>query len=222
MAQANLLMVEDEDVVARQIKSRLEKSGYKVCALVHDGKTALARAEELRPDLVLMGTRLKGEMDGIETASQIRERFNLPVVHFGAYTNPARLERAKRVGLFGSVAKPLETQGLMVSIEMALNRHHSESERIYREKLKVVLETTGAICHELSQPMMTISGQSELLLYTMDQSDPAYEKIAKIQSQVQRMSAITQKLMGITRDETKTCTKGGHIEDIEKSCMTIG
>ena len=84
MTQATILVVEDEGIVAQEIKSRLEKSGYTVCAVAHDGRTAIAHAGERRPDLVLMDIRLKGEMDGIEAAGVIRDRFNLPVVYLGA------------------------------------------------------------------------------------------------------------------------------------------
>ncbi|MBR9987093.1 MAG: response regulator [Desulfosarcina sp.] len=221
MIEARILVVEDEGIVAQEIKSRLEKSGYSVCAVVHDGHTAITHAGEMRPDLVLMDIKLKGEMDGIEAAGVIRDRFNLPVVYLTAYTDPATLERAKVMEPFGYVVKPFETRSLMVSIEIALHRHRSESERIYREKLQAVLETAGAICHELNQPMMAISGHTELLMGTLDQDDPVYPKLAKIKSQVERMGAITQKLMGITRYETKNYVQGERIVDIEKSSLTF-
>ncbi len=222
MTQATILVVEDEGIVAQEIKSRLEKTGYTVCAVAHEGKTAIAHAEALQPDLVLMDIRLKGEMDGIEAAGMIRDRFSIPVVYLTAYTDPATLERAKTMEPFGYVVKPFETRSLMVSIEIALHRHRSESERIYREKLQAVLETAGAICHELNQPMMAISGHTELLMDTIDQNDPVYPKIAKIKSQVERMGVITQKLMGITRYETKDYVQGDRIVDIEKSSLTFG
>jgi len=222
MTKATILVVEDEGIVAQEIKSRLEKSGYTVCAVAHDGDTAVAHAGKMQPDLVLMDIRLKGEMDGIEAAGMIGERFGIPVVYLTAYTDPATLERAKVQEPFGYVVKPFETRSLMVSIEIALHRHRSESERIYREKLQAVLETAGAICHELNQPMMAISGHSELLLEALDPGDPIHQKIVKIKSQVERMSAITQKLLGITRYETKDYVQGERIVDIEKSSTTFG
>ena len=221
MTQATILVVEDEGILAQEIKSRLEKSGYSVCAVAHDGRTAITHAEEMRPDLVLMDIKLKGEMDGIETAGVIRDRFNLPVVYLTAFSDPATLERAKIMDPFGYVVKPFETRSLMVSIEIALHRHRSDAERIYREKLQAVLETAGAICHELNQPMMAISGHTELLMDILDQDDPVYPKIVKIKSQVERMGAITQKLMGITRYETKNYVQGERIVDIEKSSLTF-
>jgi two-component system, response regulator PdtaR len=221
MTQASILVVEDEGIVAQEIKSRLEKAGYAVCGVAHEGERAVSDAEKFNPDLVLMDIRLKGRMDGIEAAGLIRERFNIPVVYLTAYTDPATLERAKVMEPFGYVVKPFETRSLMVSIEIALHRHRSESERIYREKLQAVLETAGAICHELNQPMMAISGNTELLMGTLDPSDPHYPRIAKIKSQVERMGAITQKLMGITRYETRRYTSGERIVDLEKSSSTF-
>ncbi|MFO7714302.1 response regulator [Desulfosarcina sp.] len=221
MTPATILVVEDEGIVAQEIKSRLEKTGYTICAVAHDGQTAVAHAGEMRPDLVLMDIRLKGEMDGIEAAGLIRDRFRIPVVYLTAYTDPATLERAKIMEPFGYVVKPFETRSLIVSIEVAIHRHRSESERIYREKLQAVLETAGAICHELNQPMMAISGHTELLIGILDRSDPVYLKIAKIKSQVERMGAITQKLMGITRYETKDYVQGERIVDIDKSSLTF-
>ena len=222
MTHANILVVEDEGIVAQEIKSRLEKNGYTVCAVAHDGETAVAQAERQHPDLVLMDIRLKGEMDGIQTATVIRDRFDIPVVYLTAYTDPATMERIKAMEPFGYVVKPFDSRSLMVSIEIALHRHRSESERIYREKLQAVLETAGAICHELNQPIMAISGNAELLMYTLDPDNPIYPKIAKIKSQVERMGNITHKLMGITRYETKAYTNGECIVDIEKSSMAMG
>ena len=221
MTQASILVVEDEGIVAQEIKSRLEKSGYTVCAVAHDGKTAIAQAEKMQPDLVLMDIQLKGDMDGIEAAGLIRDRFNIPAVYLTAFTDPTTLARAKVMEPFGYVIKPFETRSLIVAIEIALHRFRSESERIYREKLQAVLETAGAICHELNQPMMTISGHTELLMNSLDPNDPIYPRIVKINAQVARMGAITQKLMGITRYETKNYVQGDRIVDLEKSSMTF-
>jgi DNA-binding response OmpR family regulator len=221
MTQASILVVEDEGIVAQEIKTRLEKAGYTVCGVAHDGATAVADAENVDPDLVLMDIRLKGEMDGIEAAGLIRQRCNVPVVYLTAHTDPATLERATVMEPFGYVVKPFETRNLMVSIEIALHRHRSETERIYREKLEAVLETAGAICHELNQPMMAISGHTEILMHALDPKDPHLPRVAKIKTQVDRMAAITQKLMGITRYETRNYTTGARIVDLDKSSSTF-
>jgi len=212
-----IAIFEDEGITALHLRTLLTGWGYSVVAVEDTAESVAEVLESAIPDLVLMDIRLKGEMDGIDTAGVIRDRFNLPVVYLTAYTDPATLARAKVMEPFGYVVKPFETRSLMVSIEIALHRHRSESERIYREKLQAVLETVGAICHELNQPMMAISGHTELLMDTLDQDDPVYPKIAKIKSQVERMGAITQKLMGITRYETMDYAGKTKIIDIHKA-----
>ena len=95
-------------------------------------------------------------------------------------------------------------------------RKQAEAERLEREKLEGILELAGAVCHELNQPLQSISGYSELLLMDMDDSHPLYARIAKIKQQVNRMGEITSKLMGIATYETKDYLSG-KIIDIDKA-----
>ena len=96
-----ILVVEDEGIVAMHLKNRLKSLGYAVSAVVFSGEEAIKKAAETHPDLVLMDIRLKGEMDGIEAAEQIRVRFNIPVVYLTAYTDDETLQRAKVTEPFG-------------------------------------------------------------------------------------------------------------------------
>ena len=98
---------------------------------------------------------------------------------------------------------------------MALeNCKQALKERIERERLQGVLEMAGAVCHELNQPLMGVSGYSELLLMKTSEDTPQYETIRKIKGQVDRMGTITKKLMHVTQYKTKTYLKG-HIVDID-------
>ena len=98
---------------------------------------------------------------------------------------------------------------------MALeNRKQVLKERIERERLQGVLEMAGAVCHELNQPLMGVSGYSELLLLDTLKDTHQYETIRKIKGQVDRMGIITKKLMHVTQYKTKTYLKG-HIVDID-------
>ena len=200
MEQVNLLIAADNLGVVREMTKQLEASGYNVCAVAQDGVAAIARSEEHRPDLVLVDIELKGKVSGIQAADQIRDRFNLPIVYLATGSQTDIPEQIRKEAPIGCVVNPFALQRLKKSIETALGQPNGESREDYREQLRIVLKNAGEICHELNQPMMAISGLSELLLFTMDREDPAYEKITKIQSQVQRMSALTQKLMGITQD----------------------
>ena len=96
-----ILVVENEGIVAMHLKNMLKSLGYAVSAVVFSGEEAIKKAAETHPDLVLMDIRLKGEMDGIEAAEQIRVRFNIPVVYLTAYTDDETLQRAKVTEPFG-------------------------------------------------------------------------------------------------------------------------
>ncbi len=221
MLKANILVVEDEGIVAEEIKSRLNHMGYTVCDIVHTGEKAIQAAENLTPDLVLMDIKIKGPIDGIETAGFIKEKMDIPIIYLTAYTDEDTLSRAKLKDPFGYIVKPFEERNLMTAIEMALHRHKSEKERTYREKLQAILEMAGAVCHELNQPMMAVLGHSELLTLSLSAEDPNYKKIRKIKEQIDRMSRITGKLMSITKYETKNYSRGDKIVDLDKSSQEI-
>lgn len=141
---AKILIVEDEGIVAKDLQSRLKGFGYSVPAIAASGKEALAKAAEFSPDLVLMDIRLKGEMDGIETAEKIRAVFKVPVVYSTAYADDATLERAKVTEPFGYILKPFEERELYSVIEMALYKHQMERKLIESERwLATTLQSIG-------------------------------------------------------------------------------
>ncbi len=121
-----ILVVEDENIVAKDIEHRLKALGYHVSALASSGEEALKRAQETSPDLVLMDIRLKGAMDGVETAEELRRRFNIPVVYLTAYADANTLRRAKVTEPFGYILKPFEERELYTCIEVALYKHQME------------------------------------------------------------------------------------------------
>lgn len=95
MNPIQILIVEDEQLVADDLRETLEYLGYGVPALVASGEEAILMAGILRPDLVLMDIRLEGKIDGIEASFAIQSRFGLPVVYLTANADRATLERAK-------------------------------------------------------------------------------------------------------------------------------
>jgi PAS domain S-box-containing protein len=128
MAGKRILIVEDEIITAKDIKECLQDNGYGVLSIVSSGKEAIKKVEEENPDLVLMDIMLKGEMDGIETARQIRLHSNIPVVYLTAYSDKNILERAKITEPFGYVLKPFNERELHINIEIALYKHKMERE----------------------------------------------------------------------------------------------
>ncbi len=144
MGKKKILIVEDEGVVAADIKESLEKLGYEVTAMVPSGKEALKEVENNKPDLVLMDIILQGKMNGIDTAADIRSLFKIPVVYLTAYADEDTLERVKVTKPFGYIIKPFEDRELHTIIEMALYNHEIERKLEDSEKwLSTTLKSIG-------------------------------------------------------------------------------
>ena len=124
--RAKILVVEDESIVALDIQHRLQSLGFTTTPAAATGEEAISKAEELRPDLVLMDIKLRGEMSGIQAAEIIRARFDVPVIFVTAYADESTLQRAKVSEPFGYILKPFEERELAISIEMALYKHQTE------------------------------------------------------------------------------------------------
>lgn len=122
------MIVEDEHIVAMGIKRMLKNLGYTVTGVASSGQDAISKAESTFPDLVLMDIMLKGELDGVEAAKEIKERFDVPVVYLTAYSDSNILERVKKTGPSGYIVKPFDEKDLHSNIEIALHRLRKEKE----------------------------------------------------------------------------------------------
>ncbi len=157
MVRSKILIVEDESIVALNIKNRLEGLGYAVVATISSGESAIEAAAKNRPDLVLMDIKLKGKIDGIEAAGQIRSRFQIPVVYLTAYTDDETLNRAKLTEPYGYILKPFESRDLCTTIEIALYKHQME-QQLWEKKqwLATTLKSIGdAVITTDSQGLVT-------------------------------------------------------------------
>ncbi len=140
MANTRIMIVEDEWTVAEDIKISLQNLGYAISSVTSSGKEAIQKAEEDRPDLVLMDIVLQGEMDGIEAASQIRSCYDIPIIYLTAYADEKILERARITEPFGYIVKPFVNEDLKIAIEIALYKH-----RVEKERKKLIEELQGAL-----------------------------------------------------------------------------
>jgi PAS domain S-box-containing protein len=147
MSTRRILVVEDENVVALNIRTRLVELGYAVVGMAVTGESALAMIESMaagaRPDLVLMDVKLKGAIDGIEAARSVRDRFDIPVVYLTAYTDMNIVDRAKITEPYGYVIKPFAATDLRTAIEIALYRH--QIDRLARKREKLLNSTLASI-----------------------------------------------------------------------------
>jgi CheY-like chemotaxis protein len=121
-AKARILVVEDEGIVALDLKLRLLGFGYLVTALAASGEAAIQAAATTRPDLVLMDIRLQGHMDGIEAAREILARFDIPVIYITALSDDRTMQRIAETPHSGYILKPLDDGDLQTAIERGLSR----------------------------------------------------------------------------------------------------
>ena len=103
-----ILIVEDEIIQVRAFQLELQHLGYEICSHAQTGEEAIAIAEREHPDVALVDIRLQGEMDGIETARQIRARFGIPVAFITGFGDPATRKQAQEADPFGYFVKPLK------------------------------------------------------------------------------------------------------------------
>ncbi len=128
MAEGRVLIVEDERIVAMGIKQMLISLGYTVAGIASSGEDAIRKTELTFPDLVLMDIMLKGDVDGIEAAKEIKSRFDIPVVYLTACSENKIVERAWKTNPSGYIVKPFDERDLQKSIDVALRRHRMEKE----------------------------------------------------------------------------------------------
>jgi len=120
MEAEGILIVEDERIIALDLRGKVTRLGYTVAGMAHTGADAVRMAEERRPDLVLMDIILDGGMDGIEAAQRIREGRDIPVVFVSACNDLATKERACLAGCASFVSKPVDSRELAARIREAL------------------------------------------------------------------------------------------------------
>jgi two-component system sensor histidine kinase UhpB len=156
MANGKILVVEDDPAVADLIARYLKRSGYEVAACVATGEGALVEAARTRPDLALMDIELHGALDGVQTAGQLRARFNVPVVFLTGLADDETLKRSQDAQAFGYLLKPFRQEDLKASIDLALSKHPVES------KLRRIEGWFTAAIKSIVDAVITVDEQSRV------------------------------------------------------------
>lgn len=203
----NILIVEDEFVIALDLQKRLVSLGYKANDIVSNGKDAIRVAKKTKPDLILMDILIAGEMDGIETASEINKEMEIPIIYVTAYSDRAILERAKLTNSYGYVTKPYNERELISTIEIAMARSKMQvlltaKERKFRRIFEnagdqlLVLDGEGKILEANTQNLLELNYSFEEL------KGMAFEKICQLRKSY--LSAVLKK--SLSRNKPLTLT----------------
>ena len=141
---ARILIVEDELLVAKDTRNMLQTMDYDVIDIVPSGAEAIEKAQDLKPDLILMDINLKGKLDGIDAAKKINEILDIPIIFCTAYAEHALIQRAAKTNSLEYVMKPFEAKVLYSSIEVALNQHN------LMKQLKTLSRFTSKLLNTIS------------------------------------------------------------------------
>lgn len=117
-----ILIVEDEMVIAANISLQLSELGYEVTGILPRGEEALSQIKIEIPDIILLDIRLKGELDGIQTAQEIQKHYNIPIIYLTANADEAHFNRAKETHPYAFISKPFKKLDLQRAIELTVNR----------------------------------------------------------------------------------------------------
>jgi two-component system cell cycle sensor histidine kinase/response regulator CckA len=144
MSATRILVLEDDECIARDIQQRLEKLGYTVCEVVHSGETLLARVETLRPDLVIMSMSVQTDLARHESTRHLLDQLRIPVLYSTMHADPIALQSLTHKEPFCYVRTPLDDQDLHRTIAIALYRHQTESKLQKMERwLAATLNSVG-------------------------------------------------------------------------------
>jgi signal transduction histidine kinase len=169
-----VLLVEDEQIIARDLQQTLIEMGYDAFAIADCAEAALARAAERCPDIVLMDIRIKGPLDGIQTAALLQEKFPVSVIYLTAHADAPMIERAKKTEPYGYLLKPVKAAELRAALDIASYRRELEAARTQMQRLEA--EKNGLLqaqmvkdrflrnmAHELRTPLNGVIGFAELM-----------------------------------------------------------
>jgi PAS domain S-box-containing protein len=169
MNKSNILVVEDEALIAASLVQTLSSIGYTVHKPVATGEDAIRSVKTRKPDLVLMDIELVGAMDGIETAEKIQAIADIPLVYLTAYTDDKRLAKARQTEPYGYIVKPAHNRELRATIEMALYKHALDRKlKESEERYRILTDAAHDVIYTLSpQGVVTYINSNGVALFGM-------------------------------------------------------
>jgi signal transduction histidine kinase len=206
-----ILVVEDEAIVALDLQIRLRGLGYRASRSAATAEAALRCIEEQRPDLVLMDVVLAGNLRGTEAARLIAARYQLPIVYLTSHSDPATLKEIKETEEHGFLKKPFQPDQLRTTLELALARHGRELRRNAAERKALaqdaqehVQQFTYAAGHDLQEPLRTAGCFIDLLARRAEPKLDEEERnlLNEARDGLARMSALLRDLLAYAQAGT--------------------
>lgn len=202
MSPARILIVEDEALVAEDLRQEMQELGHEVVGVAAAGEEVVPAVEQTAPDLVLMDIRLRSNMDGVTAAEELRARFDLPVIYVTAWADDDILRRARMTEPLGYLVKPIRRIELKVTLEMALHKRSLEVRmRADEERLMALAHLAGGIAHDFNNLMTVVLGYSEYLLSSWPSDHPDREVVENIRCAAGRTALLTSQLLAFARQE---------------------
>jgi signal transduction histidine kinase len=202
------MVVEDNATVAEDCRESLEELGYSVTSISATGEASIANAERERPDAILMDIKLRGEMDGIEAAAQIHDRFEIPVVFLSAFSDRDLLRRARQTGSFGYLVKPFRQHELVATLEMAIYKAKAEKERRRLEarlqegrKMEAIGRLAGGIAHDFNNMLSVMLGYTRMAMGKVDPAGSVYQDLQEVYAAAERSTDLVKQLLTFARKQ---------------------
>jgi DNA-binding response OmpR family regulator len=197
-----ILVVEDESIIAEDLRARIERFGYEVSGTASTGDEALRLAAASPPDLVLIDVVLRGPMDGIEAAGRIRAQSGAPIVFLTAWTDADVLSRAMSVMPYGYLVKPVEDRALKAALEIAIHKAGAEKRLAMADRYEAVGRLAAGVAHNINNLMTVVTGYAALLEESLPPGDPRRKKARSIFQAGERAATLSEHLLSYGRRQT--------------------
>lgn len=205
MENIRILVVEDEQIVSKDIQAQLKRFGYEIAGAAASGEDAIVLVQERKPDLVMMDVMLKGEMMGTEAAEIIRREYDIPVIYLTAYADENTINQAKVTGPYGYVLKPFDERELQTAIEIALYKYQTEKENLklkeqllQAQKLDAIGHLTTGVSHNFNNALNVIMGNLELARFNANEEVLPY--LERSQKASENAARLVDGLLAFCRD----------------------
>ena len=213
-----ILIAEDENVTRTILSRKLTAWGYEVVSAAGGNAAWKILQQTEAPNLAILDWMMP-DIDGIEICSRLKaleDSRPTYVIMLTSRDNEEDIVKGLDAGADDYVIKPFKDSELRSRINVGRRMLELQVGLLEKEKLQGVIEMSGAVCHEMNQPLQVVSGIAELLMLDIEAGSPLHEKVIILQEQAKRMGEITNKLMKITSYKTKAYLDS-NIIDIDQS-----